>query len=238
VWRLVLILAAVAGIGLSAVEAGGVQSSVEDLHVYSTSTSLSIPCPITVLPNQVFVRGSETLPMGTLDLAAPATLDTPPPTREVDNGLQEIWDEDDPDQYVTWATPANECGYLLDGQVTLLIDTDGRRQDRLTAALFDCAASAHPRTVLTFPISSSPCQLLDVALADTLPPSAPRDAEGFAVRTVDFVDLNETIAPGRQLRLKVVNQRHSVIFGGGSERDWDLRWGYRSTRQAQLVIVP
>jgi hypothetical protein len=38
--------------------------------------------------------------------------------------------------------------------------------------------------------------------------------------------------------VKIVNQQLSILFGGGSVRDWNLKWGYRSDRRSELEIEP
>ncbi len=235
-WRLLLVLTAVAGIGLAAVEAGGVKTSAEEIRSYSSSTSLTVPCTPTSFPPQLWVRnlaGPTPGQKGTLDEAAPATPDAGW-TREVENGFELSWNEDDEDDFATWATATVElpCGYVLAGRVTLLIDADGRRSDRLTAALFSCPAGVPPH-------SKTPgCRYITSDQADRVDEGDPRDAEDFLVRTVRFGQIDTTIPAGEQLRLKIINQRPGPLQGGGSTRDWNLKWGYRSDRQSQLVITP
>jgi hypothetical protein len=235
VWRLLLIPAVVAAIGLAAVEAGGFPTSAEDLSVYSTSTSLTEPCTPTPLPAQLWLRGSSGANPGSLDLAVPAVFDAAS-VRAIDNGFDRIWEADDRPDYQTWSSPsAPICGYLLTGHVTLLVDQDGSRDDRLTAGLFRCPATAGPET------TTPTCQLLASDLADTVANGVPRDSGGYLERTVSFDNgLNTLIPEGQQLRVKVVNERYSIliIFGGGSLSDWHLKWGYRSDRQSRLVISP
>jgi hypothetical protein len=231
-WRLLLVLVAVAGIGLAAVEAGGVQTSAEEIRSFSTSTSLNVPCTPTPL-TQLWVRGPSTAAMGSLDAAVPAVLDSPS-VFLVDNQVSEIGIQADPQAYVSWATPtAPVCGYVLSGTVTLRIDQDGRRSDRLTAGLFSCPAGAPPQT--TVPT----CRLIVTDQADRVDESDPEDADGFLVRTVNFLERVETVIPeGEQLRVKVINKRPGPLQAGGSTRDWSLKWGYRADRQSVLVLTP
>jgi hypothetical protein len=234
VWRLLLIPAAVVAIGAAAVQAGGFPTSAEDLSSYSTSTTLAEPCTPTTLPADLWLRGPASADLGTLDLAVPGVFD-PPSVREVENSVDQIGAEDDRDDYVAWASPpAPVCGFLLAGRVTLTIDQDGARDDRLTAGLFRCPADAPAAT------TTSRCQLLASGLAGEVGGGAPRDPDGFLVRTVSFgTALNRLIPEGQQLRVKVVNTRYLIlVFPVGSVRDWDLKWGYRADRQARLAIAP
>jgi hypothetical protein len=236
VWRLLLIPAAVVAIGAAAVQAGGFPTSAEDLSSYSTSTTLAEPCTPTVLPANLWLRGPASADLGTLDLEIPPVFDTPS-VREIDNQLiDRLTDEDDRGDYAAWASPpAPLCGFVLAGRPTLTIDQDGSRDDLLTAGLFRCPASAPAAT------TTPSCQLLVSGVAEAVGNSAPRDADGFLVRTVSFGTqaLNTLIHEGQQLRVKVVNSRYQIlIFAGGSIRDWDLKWGYRADRQARLAIAP
>jgi hypothetical protein len=231
-WRILLVVTAVAGIGLAAVEAGGVQTSAEEIQSFSTSTSLTVPCTPTPL-TQLWVRGPSTAVMGSLDTAVPAVFDSSS-VFPVDNQVSEIGIQADPQAYVSWATPvAPMCGYRLSGAVTLEIDADGRRSDRLTAGLFSCPAGAPPET--TVPT----CRLIVTDQADRVDEGDPEDADGFLVRTVHFLERVETIVPeGEELRLKVINKRPGPLQAGGSTRDWNLKWGYRADRQSVLVFTP
>jgi hypothetical protein len=231
VWRVLAVAALVCALGLAAVEAGGFPSSAEEIHSFSTSTSLTVPCTPTPL-TQLWVQGPATAAMGSLN-TVPALPDTPS-VKLLDNQVAEVWDQADPQAYVTWASlAAPMCGYVLSGMVTLTIDADGRRSDRLTAGLFSCPAGAPPQT------TTPTCRFITSDQADRVDESDPQDAGGFLVRTVHFLERVETIIPeGEQLRLKVINKRPGPLQAGGSTRDWNLKWGYRSDRQSQLVITP
>lgn len=237
-WRVLLVLTVVAALGMVAVEAGGFSTSTEDITSFSTSTSLTVPCEPTALPDRLWVRGPVSSSPGSLDLIGPTVLDSPS-VRRVENFHGDAGDVDvqaDPDFYVTWASPpAPPCGYRLSGTVTLLIDQDGHRNHRLTAGLFSCPAAAPAHTTVPS------CRYITSNQANQVASSDQSDADGFLVRTVPFGALADTIIPeGEQLRLKVVNLKggRGPIEGGGSTADWNLKWGYRSDRQSQLVITP
>ncbi len=231
-WRPLLVVALVAALGLTAVEAGGFPASTEDMTSFSQTTSLTPPCTPTPLGPQLWIRNpAEPGTMGTLDLDVPGAIDNPGWTRHVNNDFEWVWNEENGGDYVTWATPAAPmCGYVLDGYVTLLIEQDGSRDDHLSAGLFICPVTQPARS------TTDACSLIAADSADD--PNGPRQ-EGYFVSTLDFDQrFNQRAIPqGSQLRLKVVNQ-NIFLSNNDSNDDWHLRWGYRTTLQARLAITP
>ncbi len=237
--RALLVLMVVSFIGITSAMASSFTANSEDMLSFSTSTSLAVPCTPEVLPVRLWVRGPPNA-NGTLDLAAPGGFDDPAPEGEIERDEERVEDQRRAAAYLMWRSPpapndpvTRRCGYLLQGRVRVFIDQDGDDDDLMSAGLFTCPPSA--------PAHSDPevtdCDVIDEAVGG-------RGAEGtfdngpFQKREVDFGNFNQVIPAGQELRLKIVNRRGFGILGlfNLSDEDWNLRWGYRGDRKAQLTI--
>ena len=226
-WRLLLVLAVVSLVGITAIEAGGLVADTEDLDSFRTPVSIEVPCPAQVLPDVLWVRGGAGAEIGTLDEVPPGTFDTQP-GKELELDDDPVWSQSDDERFHAWqSATAPMCGYLLSGRVHLYVEQAASSAHRLTAGLFRCPASAGRETTL-----AAGCTLIDVERADL---EGDYDG-GFEERHVDFGSIAVTIPEGSQLRVKIVNQFVSPLPGIGSQRDWDLRWGYRDGVQSRLEI--
>jgi hypothetical protein len=210
-------------LGLTAATASSFTTTTEDVATFSTPVSISVP-PY-ALPPVLYVRGSAPGGFGDLDLIEPEGNDAV--TRwELELDDDTLQGQSDPNRYLTWRTPpAPSGGFSLRGSVRLLIDQSGSGEDRLTAGLLSCpAAEAAP---------STGCDAIAVAVADPLAGGG----QGFKERVASFGHLDVVIAPGHQLRLKIVNRDRDDDGAVVSTRSWVLQWGYLPARQSRLEIA-
>ncbi|MGH9084842.1 MAG: hypothetical protein ACRDYW_05265 [Acidimicrobiales bacterium] len=221
--RRVLLLAALLSlVGLTTAFATSLSVQTEDITSFTDEVDISVPPK--PLPPIIYIGGSGGDAVGPLILVKPTNNSTTDKLIVLDAAA--VQPQVDTTKYFTWQTGgAPAQGWLLTGTVTLYLSQDGPGSNRMTAGLFECDASAPPDSA-----STTACTLLAAKVAD----SVASGSSGFKDREVHFdpIAVPVVIDPGRQLRLKVVNQSPA------SAADWRLQWGYNPARPSALEITP
>jgi hypothetical protein len=179
-------------------------------------------------PPVLWLRGTDGA--GTLDVNAPPVPDIGW-TKLLELGGEEVDEQRDPDEFITWRGPtATVQNLVLNGDVTLFIDQNGRDIDRMSAALFVCPPSAV--------LDSTTCVEIKNAVGTVGASQGGAEVpDDFEERQVHFGHVSATVPVGRELRLKVTNRKvHFTELL--SARSWNALWGYRSDRQSRLEITP
>ena len=228
--RLLLFVALLTLVGLSTAFAASFDVSSEDITTFSTDVSITVPTTeppaATPFPSMLYVRGPDTAAMGSIELIEPTANDHVQQKTLV-LSPESVLVQSTATKYFTWSTAsAPPEGWLLTGHVTLYISQQHAGANRMTAALLSCPAAA-PAASVTAPISETSC----TAIAQVIG-GVGASSNGNEERSADFGQIGPvTIAPGDQLRIKIVNQT------GPSSGDWDLTWGFLPARQSRLEIT-
>ncbi|HJR25759.1 MAG TPA: hypothetical protein VJ804_09810, partial [Acidimicrobiales bacterium] len=108
-----------------------------------------------------------------------------------------------PNKFLTFRSPpAPSGGFLLQGFFHLYLDQDRPGDVRFTALLLDCAPDPPE------PPASTGCTQIAIASADQYFGQG-ENGNGTKDRVAHFGSVNHTIPQGRELRIKVVNQREN-----------------------------
>jgi hypothetical protein len=227
--RALLVLMVVSLVGLTSAVASSFSANVEDVESFTTAVSLTTPGDAPVpFPPVLWLRGTDGA--GTLDFSPPPTPDVGW-TKHLELGGEEVDEQLDPDEFVTWRGPtATVEDLLLDGDVTLFLDQDGADVDRMSAALFICPPAA--------PLHSHSCtEIVNGVGTSGVSQGDDEVANDFEERQVHFGRVDATVPRGMELRLKVTDRKvhFTEIL---STQSWNVLWGYRSDRQSRLEITP
>lgn len=227
--RGLLVLMVVSLVGLTSAVASSFSTNVEDVESFTTAVSLTTPGdPPLPFPPILWVRGTDGA--GTLDFHPPPTPDSGW-TKLLELGGEEVDEQLDPDEFVTWRGPtATVADLLLDGDVTLFIDQDGEDVDRMSGALFVCPSSA--------PLHSHTCtEIVNGVGTAGVDQGGSEVPDDFEERQLHFGHVTATVPRGMELRLKVTDRKVHILETL-STRNWRLLWGYRTDRQSRLEITP
>lgn len=215
--RVLLFAAFLLLLGLSTAMAASFEVQAEDITSFTTDVSISVPTTTQPPP-----PASGTYYLTGAALFGALTTVEPPDQSAVETGKFQpttvpIGEQATPPQngnrvwYMAWTTGELTQGVSFNNKkIRLYVDTGNNFSGQMTAALYDCPLGA-PEPTLT----ADGCEQLV-----TWPGSAsPLTSNPFT----------DTVAPGHQLRLKMVNL-------GSTE--WTIQWGYKAqNRPARFDVL-
>ena len=212
--RVGLLVLLLASLSLSTAIAASFEVRADNLESWTMDVSISVPDP-PVVPGSYFLRGAVGVLPGILD--DDPTGSDPVRTKAVELGTVGVKAQTDTAFLHSWETPPAPVGGInLNGPAVLRIYQNGGN-DRLTAALFDCAPNATT-------VSAGCIQI-------TLDTVSPADGlTGYAEHAVDFGDVVYAVPEARVLRVQIVNFQDST-------KKWSVQWGFKTNRPSRLDVT-
>ena len=221
--RLGLVVILLAAVSLSTAFAASLDVRADNLSSTRTSVSISVPSTTTTT-----TTAPPPLATGTFYIIGPPTagqLVTTEPTSTGGNEKgnfvfqsSDIETESRPPQpgdkvhYAAWTTGTIAAGVRFEAQTVRVHFFRTSGTGTLTAGLFDCPAGAPQSTV------APPCTLIGNVTGSS------------STEQIDIGPLTGQVAPGHELRLKMVN----LTSVGAS-----IQWGYKAqNRPARLEVLP